>query len=385
MTSNVEVRRDSQKCSSVREEMSNTPGAEKEVKWDRLPKKYSSISNLGEKLVENVGELHGSDNWIWSVEEKIHGANCGVHYNNGEVRFSSRNLWVEDTKLFNNLHIIEDELKGYVKKLAVEMNMVDGYFTVYGEICGNGYPSKFLANVGKDETPKIISNGDHKKPVQNSIYYSPNVEFYAFDIYNGTVYLSVPVRNNMLDAAGFLRGRKLMEGSLKECIKFEVEGFKTTLPKQLDENYLDVDDNIAEGVIIRPSDTVYYRTGRVIFKKKSSNHLEVEKKGTKMKKMELEIVEAVVPNDVIEFLNGALKYITLNRLSNVMSKTKCGKVYPTIEDYPTLKMGVKNKLKGLLVSDALKEYIRDEDMVMPKEYKKFISNSLKKECNKIIN
>lgn len=297
------------------------------VGWKSKPKRYSSILGVKTGVLERIDKCFNSENIVWVGEEKVHGSNLGIHYNNGSVRFASRNLWIEDTQKFHNLNLIQDDLKRKITELSKILNK--DYIIIYGEICGNGYPG--------------YKHEDYNfKPVQKGVYYSYKPEFYAFDIYIDGKYLNYDERNRCLDSIELFRGQEIIKGSLKECLKYDVETFQTTLPERLRNGCNSIPDNYSEGLVIRPIKELRFEKGdRTIIKYKRKGFSEINLNKEKSEK------SCKFPKEIEELLNKLSRYITLNRLNNVKShEINCNN---------------KIRLCGLLVQDATKEFERDND------------------------
>lgn len=321
--------------------------------WSIQPRRYSSISNVSTLIINKVKNIEISD---WVIEEKVHGANLGIHYNKGQVRFASRNQWITNHQKFNRLDLIKDYLELKIKKLAKCLGK--DYIIIYGEICGNGYP-------GYKQNPEDNIKYVYK-PVQKEIYYSHKPEFYAFDIYVeddsiDSKYLHYPIRNLLLDKIGLFRGKEIFKGSLQECLDYDIENMVTTLPLRLNSNYKQIENNYAEGVIIRPikecrlikgdlcsnTGTGKQLMGRVILKHKRYLCSEVKPKNKNIK------TNSTFPSEIVDLIEEVKTYITLNRLNNIKS-------HDTI-DY-NKNFGTKMRLAGLLVQDAIEEYQDDNDI-----------------------
>jgi hypothetical protein len=150
--------------------------------------------------------------------------------------------------------------------------------------------------------------------IQGGIYYSPNLHFYAFDI--SIIDSSIlPSAEKYLDYEESLKAFKYSNilhaeplgiySAYCEALEFKL-GFNTTIPKKF--NLPEIKGNKAEGIVIKSS------KGRFITKKKIPEFSE-----TKYSENGYEC-DYCDQNDLINYKNESMKYITLNRLNNAISK-----------------------------------------------------------------
>jgi len=121
---------------------------------------------------------------------------------------------------------------------------------IYGELFGGRYPH-----------PDVPA-AQGMEPVQVGVWYSPNLEFMAFDVVleaPGRLrrYLDFAVAQLLCEGAGLMFARALCQGTLTECLEFPIL-FETTLPARLGLPPLPPgagggERNVAEGVVVRPS------------------------------------------------------------------------------------------------------------------------------------
>eukprot|EP01084_Bolivina_argentea_P160099 278819_1 len=202
----------------------------------------------------------------WVVTEKVHGANFAIVYNGKEFGAAKRTCVLNEHNKFypgwqNVVENEKDHIKNaykLLKKMDDEINMI----VIYGELFGGLYShtnKKYMVKYGI-------------KHVQKGIYYSPTLHFYAFDI--RTNFTNIMKKNNnkkkktseklqfnftleILKKSGFLYCEPIMIGTFNECIDFDVEKFKSTIPFKLglpppinikNGNLI---PNIAEGIVLR--------------------------------------------------------------------------------------------------------------------------------------
>ena len=160
------------------------------------------------------------------------------------------------TLSYDNIELSDDVTFETVKGLTLKTNdnNVNG-IQVFGEFFGGGYK-------GYKSTESRIQKG---------IDYTPNHEFYAFDILvgyeNGEFkYLGVDECNNLFETFGLFYNKELFRGTLDECLAYNPIFISTIGPRL---GYPEIEDNFAEGVVIKPVTPLYFANGeRIIIKNK---------------------------------------------------------------------------------------------------------------------
>eukprot|EP01113_Clastostelium_recurvatum_P005275 TRINITY_DN12356_c0_g1_i3.p1 TRINITY_DN12356_c0_g1~~TRINITY_DN12356_c0_g1_i3.p1 ORF type:complete len:389 (-),score=81.15 TRINITY_DN12356_c0_g1_i3:9-1175(-) len=190
----------------------------------------------------------------WVVTEKVHGANFLFIVSQGEdgtvvVKSGKRTGLLED----------EDEFfKGYKKVVEQYTPASREAFQwiqrtiphdpplrsiyIYGELFGGAYPH-----------PSVPVDPDVCL-VQSGIYYSPTLQFCAFDVMTETrdgtkAYLDYGIAVKMFQECRFFFAEPLFVGSFEEASNYQV-GFESTIPKRLGLPALP-SPNIAEGVVAK--------------------------------------------------------------------------------------------------------------------------------------
>lgn len=324
-------------------------------------KKYSSIENaITRDFMERVvAEMPADLEWV--VQEKVHGANTSFLCDGCDVRFAKRTSVLADDEKFYDFQSLVDEYRPKVLSLFNRIHEshpgVDS-ISVFGEMFGGRYAHESVP--AKKGTILI----------QKGVNYTPAHEFYGFDIYlfesDGGRYLSVDEVNDLFESEGFFYARTLMRGSLAECLKYP-NAFQSMISQWL--GLPDIDDNICEGVVIRPVDPQYLRNGsRVLIKSKNARF--AEKKS--VKKRNKLFAEPVPYSDALQALLPEVEaYVNENRLNNVISHI--GEVtFP--KDF--------GKVMGLFAKDILDDFLKEHGG----EYSaldKCEQKSLNRELNKL--
>ena len=219
----------------------------------------------------------------WSYEEKIHGCNISFEFTvNSPIKFYSRNQEILGNEFYNCLA----DLKKYEQILKPVQDYVDKHdhptIKLYSEYCGPG--------------------------IMNTIDYGPERRFIFFDMTIGgsfvfrevldlffitlelTDYLSIPIGHT---------------NTLEEAMEIDTE---------INSQYSDKEDNMIEGIVIKPyNQPMLDKFGRPFYlKKKNTKHLE---KSQKKRAIKTEFSDKV--NDLH---NWFISYITEERMYNIFSK-----------------------------------------------------------------
>lgn len=307
-------------------------------------RKYNSIENsYRDKTVEKIKLLgYGTSKHGWIVTEKVHGANFQIATDGTDVWFSSRNGRLDDDDNFYGYHRMKENLTENIlamqKDLFANTPAEELTIRVYGELFGGNY-----------KHPDVKSGGT--KSVQKGVQYSPDLWFYAFDLYieedNGKDYMDWEVAHSLL-VPYFFTAEPLFEGTLDECLAYPND-YQSTIPALL--GLPPVADNVCEGNVIAPRITRWFphadpeQASRVILKNKNDKFSEKSNE----KKVYVEVVMSELGNTA---LAEALTYVNENRYNNLVSKL--GEV-----DYAdTSNIG---KLIGMMIKDTMQDFSKDFD------------------------
>jgi len=216
--------------------------------------------------------------------------------------------------------------------------------------------------------------------VQKGVYYSPRVQIYLFDIWvKGHSFMNFDIFENICQKAGLIYSIPLQRGKFVELIKFNIDTFVTTLPAQFGLPPISDYPNIAEGIVLKPVINRYLtRGGRVLVKYKSENFKEVtglKIKSTEKAKKHRDPQDLVLLSTQLQFfLDNLLRYITENRLRNVISKIG------------EIKRSDRSKLIGLFAKDIIKDFEEDyvEFKELPKEEQKKVLSRISRPATKMV-
>lgn len=307
-------------------------------------RKYNSIENsYQEKYLELiVSQGYGEMEYI--VQEKVHGANLSFITNGEDILTAKRTEILADSESFYNVKDVREKYREQILSLFRELESHGARsITIFGELFGGAYPHK------------EVKRNSLASTVQKGVFYTPDNDFMAFDIWLGNTgtFLDAELAESLFEKHGFLYAKTLFKGSLKECLQYPNQ-FITTLPAQF--GLPEIEGNFCEGVVIRPVKTVYMYSGsRVLIKNKN------EKFGEKTSRKVKMVVEEKISEEAALLCSEIATLVNENRLNNVISKT--GEV--SQKDF--------GKLVGLLCKDALEDFLKEHQ----ETYEKLEKNEMK--------
>ena len=300
-------------------------------------KKYNSIENTFDKtFIEKIFD-EGFDNQEFVVQEKVHGSNFSFITDGVNVNVGKRTALIEANEKFYDYEELLEQYKPKVITLfsAVKESIpTTETITIFGEMFGGKYPHP------------DVKNNNKLTLIQKGVYYCPQHEFYAFDLYITTnetgKYLPIDEANGFFEKFGFFYAKTLFRGSLKDCLQYPNE-FQSVIAEWL--GLPPIEGNVCEGVIIRPVVTAYLHNGaRVVLKNKNAKF--AEKKSVKKRAPKL-FVKPTYSEELNALLLIADEYITENRLANVVSHI--GEF--SIKDF--------GKLIGMFSKDILEDFLKE--------------------------
>ena len=256
----------------------------------------------------------------WIVTEKIHGANFCIISDGNVVNFAKRKAILSPEDDFFGYQLLKDWLES--KTLAIFNRIKQLYphtqqIAIYGELFGGEYPhSEVKIN------PKVDA-------IQTGVYYSPNIEFIAFDlayinIRQERYYLDTDTFIDLCDSANLRYIPILFRGKYQEALAYKIE-FTTTIPPLLNLPPLET-ENIAEGIVIKPASKLFIETVkgklRPVLKIKNPQFAE-DKRFHQAQKWNYnrygQQQQSVTITDKL-LIEEAANLITINRLNNLISK-----------------------------------------------------------------
>lgn len=301
--------------------------------------KYPSIENSEKDLMVDKIRNHGYEYITYCVTEKVHGSNTQIDYNchTHEFEYNKRSGLIEDNERCYNVQECFEKIKPNVIALAdylapIVANKLE-IVRVFGEIFGGSYPH-----------PDVPRNNKATK-VQKGVWYSPDNNWLAFDI---SYKLEGDPKNYFLagedfykacDAVGITAVPLLtVADSLTKALEYPNNGASAVHKIY---NLPEIENNIMEGVVIRPyKDDYWMGQTRVILKNKNDHF----KEKSHEPKPDLTLTYS---DNVNKALAEVATYVTANRVNNVISHE--GEVKE--EDI--------GRLIGLTSKDIVTDYIKD--------------------------
>jgi len=252
----------------------------------------------------------------WVVTEKIHGAHFCIITDGSTISGANRkHLLAPDDNFFEYQRVLQrleqqiHQLFHLTGRLYPQLT----WLSIYGELFGGAYPHPDVAPVATLE------------PIQTGIYYTPDIEFCAFDLaIAGTqlphTYLDYDQAITLLQRAGLLYTPPLLIASYQETLNYPIE-FSSTIPALLGLPPL-AQDNKAEGVVIKPlkAFTIPTKKGpiRPIFKRKIATFAE-DRRFHQAQKWSFS-PSTLFPSNLDLLKWEAFNQITANRLRSAISK-----------------------------------------------------------------
>ncbi|MCL1470781.1 RNA ligase family protein [Argonema antarcticum] len=198
----------------------------------------------------------------WVVTEKIHGANFAIVTDGENVRFAKRKEFLPPDEDFFGFKSLESQLVDQVKEIFMIIQAetsLSPIVSVYGELFGGEYPHP--------EVSPILN----VQAVQTGIYYSPKIEYCAFDIAivesgnsSARNYTDYNKAMKIFDRVDMMCAQPLFIGKYESAITYNIE-FDSTIPALLGLPKL-LSPNKAEGVVIKPIQSIYLETPKGIIR-----------------------------------------------------------------------------------------------------------------------
>jgi len=296
--------------------------------------KYNEIENSYRQKFVNDFFNNNNHDTSFVIMEKIHGANFQILIDEkGNVKYASRNNIIGEEANFYNFQ----EALSYIDlsdiiNYAMINNMA---INLYGELHGTG--------------------------VQKNVFYCDNKKLLFFDIKMNSEYLPFEEFEEFMVHCNLPMVPIIRRNvTLNESLDFDVENFNSCVSNV--HNGTMIENNIAEGIVIKPMYDVIYNTygKRFILKQKSKKFSEKANNKPKIKKEMDPIVK--------KYHEILLQYATETRMDNIFSK------YGMIETPKQIGEYIK-----YFMEDAIKDFIKEN----PDYNEADITNKQKKEITNI--
>jgi len=333
---------------------------------------YEKIPTDFKKLLQCTGTFNYLNKLDWVVTEKVHGANFSFIYTNRKLQYAKRKemlSWNDDffgfqlvvSKIENRLIDLFEELS---KKFQAEK------YIIYGELFGGIYPHP---DVTADKNANAIQTG---------IYYSPTINFYAFDIAlepgnnSEKYYLDYKTAEAYFRNHNLVHAQILLAGKLDDALNFDKQ-INSTVPKQLQLPI--IENNLIEGIVIKP---LNYSAkpeliSRPVLKIKNPG-FEENRKYHQAKKW-FYIPNIILKSEEIGFLLEDMKnYVTENRLNSTISK---------IGSFDKNNQKRLNSIKDEFLKDVLADFNHDNLNILndlSSQQSEWLDSRLMKEIERLI-
>jgi len=263
--------------------------------------KYPSIVNTYmEKSIEIIKEM-GKFNDEWVATVKVHGGNFSMQTDGDQVLAASKNGFLSQS--FYGHGPVFDKYKDSVievyNKLQSLQNTKIVNLSIFGELFGGYY-----------QHPDVPRNPKATK-TQKGISYTPDNDFYMFAICVDGKWLDFDVVMGLTMYIGCHFAYEMCRGGLQDCLDFSNE-FQD--PIHLRYGLPTIDDNVAEGLVIQPVKPFRFPNRKMCILK--SKNIKWEEKAREPKRLR---VQKETPQVVIDVVDEMSKYVTENRLMNVLS------------------------------------------------------------------
>jgi Rnl2 family RNA ligase len=269
---------------------------------------YEKMPSGLKELVPDELTFYRLNKLDWVVTEKVHGANFRFIYQDKKLQFGKRKellSWTDDFFGFQTMVVrLERQIIELLEQVQLEYNSKK--IIVYGELFGGTYPHSGVP---------VNSN---ISAIQTGIFYSPNIEFYAFDISieneNPSVkcYLDYQKALSYFENFNILHASPLKLGKLSEVLNFDLR-METTIPQYL--NLPAINGNFIEGIVIKPfnySPTALFEIRPII--KIKNPEFEENRKFHQAQKWSYKTNIVSFSQDLDFLLDYLRNYITENRL-----------------------------------------------------------------------
>jgi Rnl2 family RNA ligase len=272
--------------------------------YDRIAEKPEKWA-LDERLYRQIQKAR------WVVTEKIHGANFSFVTDGKKIRCAKRKSYLDPDEDFYAHQGVLSRIETQILALFRQTKAVfpeSVRVQLYGEIFGGGYPHAEVAKV------------EGVQSIQTGVYYSPRIEFCAFDLSVETAkdrrFVSFEQLQTLLALVDIFSVLPLLTGTYESALAFPI-GFESAIPKRL--GLPVIPNNKAEGIVIKPTEPIYVETekgrARILLKKKIKEFAEDERFFSAQK------WTTENPLDALSLLSAALPDLAnKNRLQSARSK-----------------------------------------------------------------
>ncbi|WP_428070352.1 RNA ligase family protein [Chryseobacterium gambrini] len=274
---------------------------------------YEKMPNNLKKLGLSESDFSKMEKLKWVVTEKVHGANFSFVYENGSLKFAKRKEYLNWTDDFFGFQLVVSKLENNILRLFEKLSsdIAAEKYIIYGELFGGKYPH-----------PEVAPLKDIHA-VQTGVYYTPDIEFCAFDIAIETdgsdskYYLDYESSVAYFDEFKIFYAKPLLIGKFNEAMNFNIR-INSAVPKEF--NLPELNDNLIEGVVIKPFNQLDNNDFQRPIIKLKNPEFDEEEKFHEAEKWSF-IPNVSSKTEELSFIVDELRnYVTQNRLKSAVSK-----------------------------------------------------------------
>ncbi|MCY1663382.1 RNA ligase family protein [Chryseobacterium sp. SL1] len=274
---------------------------------------YEKMPNNLKKLGLSESDFSKMEKLKWVVTEKVHGANFSFVYENGSLKFAKRKEYLNWSDDFFGFQLVVSKLENNILRLFEKLSsdIAAEKYIIYGELFGGKYPHPEVAPV------KDIH------AIQTGVYYTPDIEFCAFDIAIETdgsdskYYLDYESSVAYFDEFKIFYAKPLLIGKFNEAMNFNIR-INSAVPKEF--NLPELNDNLIEGVVIKPFNQLDNNDFQRPIIKLKNPEFDEEEKFHEAEKWSF-IPNVSSKTEELSFIVDELRnYVTQNRLKSAVSK-----------------------------------------------------------------
>ncbi|WBX98974.1 RNA ligase family protein [Chryseobacterium gambrini] len=274
---------------------------------------YEKMPNNLKKLGLSESDFSKMEKLKWVVTEKVHGANFSFVYENGSLKFAKRKEYLNWSDDFFGFQLVVSTLENNILRLFEKLSsdIAAEKYIIYGELFGGKYPH-----------PEVESVKDIHA-IQTGVYYTPDIEFCAFDIAIETdgsdskYYLDYESSVAYFDEFKIFYAKPLLIGKFNEAMNFNIR-INSAVPKEF--NLPELNDNLIEGVVIKPFNQLDNNDFQRPIIKLKNPEFDEEEKFHEAEKWSF-IPNVSSKTEELSFIVDELRnYVTQNRLKSAVSK-----------------------------------------------------------------
>lgn len=274
---------------------------------------YEKMPNNLKKLGLSESDFSKMEKLKWVVTEKVHGANFSFVYENGSLKFAKRKEYLNWTDDFFGFQLVVSKLENNILRLFEKLSsdITAEKYIIYGELFGGKYPH-----------PEVAPLKDIHA-IQTGVYYTPDIEFCAFDIAIETdgsdskYYLDYESSVAYFDEFKIFYAKPLLIGKFNEAMNFNIR-INSAVPKEF--NLPELNDNLIEGVVIKPFNQLDNNDFQRPIIKLKNPEFDEEEKFHEAEKWSF-IPNVSSKTEELSFIVDELRnYVTQNRLKSAVSK-----------------------------------------------------------------